>query len=647
MPAKQLLRAIGWLPHVCAVCSAFVLALIFWPPKSNLQIWKPSVRIPAGYTEMQPETLAWKQPILPEQYAQGSCGACHRADLPETPRLNHGRQLIARLNCIGCHQLQDIDRPVMLGPDLTNVGTKVSREWIYKWLKEPRTITDADGNVTVDGVAMEPRMPKFQLSDLELRALSAYLSMQHAKPIRSQGLNLSRGSGTAGAGNAAEQGQMTFNQLFCVTCHALAVDRGGETTLIGGNIGPELTKVGSKVKPEWLVAWLRDPQSYLEHTGMSKYEWSDKDLYQVSQYILTRLTDPDLLKDVPNLGPPTVEEVQLGQRLFVEKGCAECHVIQGVTPRSDFGPDLSALGMAAGPFLVEVKSARSLPVPPHFVRSDVRHLEIGVSEIPRSMITYLQAKITDPASVTPETHMPKFHLSQADLDDLTTALLSMSGPPVSGKSQSQLIVERPHAEFHPDGDMGKLYQRYKCYQCHMFNGYGGTLAPDLSYEGSRSQHQWLIEFLENPQTLRPTLTVRMPHFNMPEKDAITIADYLLSKLQNPNVHPAAIDEKELTPEMAAHGKQLFEVKYKCQSCHTIGSSGGYVGPSLNNAGNWLTPAWIEAWLDDPQALVPGAIEPRQSFAGDEKRDLTAYLMTLKQARSDKSSSAAATTGGQE
>jgi mono/diheme cytochrome c family protein len=637
----------GWLPHVVAIGSAIVLALVFWPPKSNLQPWKPSTRIPAGFAEMRPETLAWKQPILPAQFAQGSCGACHRANLPETPRLNHGRQLIARLNCIGCHRLQDVDRPVMLGPDLTNVGTKVSREWIYKWLKDPRTITDADGNVTVDGVAMQPRMPKFQLSDLELRALSAYLSSQHAKPIGAHRLNTGHASASPGGGDAAEQGQITFNQLFCVTCHALAVDRGGETTLIGGDIGPELTKVGSKVKPEWLVAWLRDPQSYLEHTGMPRYEWTDKDLYQVSQYILTRLTDPDLLKDVPKLGSPTVEEVQFGQRLFVEKGCAECHVIQGVVPRSDFGPDLSALGMAAGPFLVEVKSTRSLPVRLHFVRGDVKQLEIGVSQIPRSMIAYLQAKITDPASVTPETHMPRFHLSQTDLDDLTTALLSMSGPPISGESEHQLIIERPHKEFHPDGEMGQLYHRFKCYQCHMFNGDGGTLAPDLSYEGSRSQRQWLVEFLKNPQTLRPTLTVRMPHFNMSDKDANTIADFLSSTLQNPNVHPDATDERELTTEMAAHGKQLFEEKYKCQSCHTIGSSGGYVGPSLNNAGNWLTPAWIEAWLDNPQALIPGVIEPRQAFTGDEKRDLTAYLMTLKQNQSGKSSSVEAAAGGQQ
>jgi mono/diheme cytochrome c family protein len=535
----------------------------------------------------------------------------------------------------------------MLGPDLTYVGAKVSREWIYKWLKDPRTITDSDGNVIVDGVATDPRMPKFQLSDLELRALSAYLGVQGARPSGSQRVSRNAAASAPSSGDAADKGETLFNQMFCITCHSLSVNRGGEPTIIGGDIGPELTKVGSKIKPEWLVAWLRAPQSYLQHTRMPQYGWSDRDLHDVTQYILTKLTDPDLLKDVPELGIPTPGEIQLGQRLFVEKGCAECHIIQGVVPRSDFGPDLSSLGMAAGPFLVEIESPRRLPATLHFVRSDVSRLEIGVSQIPRSMVAYLQAKITDPTSVTPESHMPQFHVSQSDLDDLTTALLSMSGPPIVGDSQRQLVVERRHAEFQPEGDMGRLYQRFKCYQCHKFNGYGGTLAPDLSYEGSRSQHQWLVEFLQSPQTLRPTLTARMPHFNMSEKDAVTIADYISSTLQSPAVHPEAADAHEFTPEMAEHGRRFFEEKYKCQSCHTIGSSGGYVGPSLNNAGNWLTAAWIEAWLNNPQALVPGAIEPRQSIPESERRDITAYLMTLKQSGTDKSSQTGAAGGGRE
>ncbi len=97
--------------------------------------------------------------------------------------------------------------------------------------------------------------------------------------------------------------------------------------------------------------------------------------------------------------------------------------------------------------------------------------------------------------------------------------------------------------------------------------------------------------------------------------------------------------------MADHGKQLFETKYQCQSCHTIGSSGGYVGPSLNNVGNWMTGAWIEAWLRNPQALVPGAIEPRHGFSEEEIRDLTAYLLTLKQSPAAETASAA--PGGQQ
>jgi mono/diheme cytochrome c family protein len=639
MSAKSILRGIARRPYVFAVCSAFAVSLIYWQVRSD---WRELKQLTHGHVLLasaRARTLSWKQPMVPAQFAQASCGACHRGDLPQTPRLNHGRQLLVKYNCIACHQLQDIDRPAMLGPDLTNIGNKVSRPWIYKWLKEPRTLTDADGNIIVDGVATEPRMPKFQLSDLELRALSAYLSMQRTK--RPDAARIS--TVIAKTGDAADQGQMRFNQMFCVTCHAIAVERGGETKLIGGDIGPELTKVGSKVNPEWLVAWLRDPQGYLEHTKMPRYQWSDKDLYQVTQYILGKLTDPDLLKNVPDLGPAKDNEIQLGRQLFVEKGCAECHVIQGVKPKPEFAPNLSALGMAAGPYTVEVKSPRKLPASMHFVKGDVERLDIRQSIIPRSMIAYVQAKITNPASVTFDTNMPAFHESQTDLDDMTTALLSMTGPPIPNAGQDSVIVERRHPVFHPEGEAGQLIDRYRCTTCHAFNGFGGTLAPDLSFEGSRSKRDWLVQFLQNPPTLRPTLTVRMPRFNMPEKDAAVLADYLAANLRKTDVNPSAVDESSFTAQMAEQGKQLFETKYQCQSCHTIGSSGGYVGPSLNNVGNWMTAAWIEAWLRNPQKLVPGAVEPRHAFSDEEVRDLTAYMLTLKQTAAPESVAA----GGQQ
>jgi cytochrome c1 len=58
----------------------------------------------------------------------------------------------------------------------------------------------------------------------------------------------------------------------------------------------------------------------------------------------------------------------------------------------------------------------------------------------------------------------------------------------------------------------------------------------------------------------------------------------------------------------------------------------------------MTAAWMEAWLHNPQALVPGTIEPRHSFSDEEVRDLTAYLLTLKQAPA--TDTATAGSGGQ-
>lgn len=558
--------------------------------------------------EAHETTLAWEQPLLPVRYLQASCGSCHRGSLAQTPKLNRGRELIAKFNCIGCHKLEGIARPKMLGPDLTNIGTKVSREWIYKWLKEPRTISDKDGNVVVDGVKNEDelRMPQFTLSDEELRSLSAFLSTQKRKAIAPAKFDPRVLAKWEKSPDTVDQGELRFRQMFCTTCHAIAVTRAGETTLIGGTIGPELSKVGSKVNTDWLVAWLRNPEGYLPNTTMPRYGWSDEDLYKVTNYLQAKLTDSELLSNVPQLGALADAEVQQGKRLFMQKGCSSCHAIEGITAPTEFGPDLSNLG-----------------------GKTISQLEFGQSKIPHNLIAYIRAKVTDPHSVNAAARMPQFRFTPEDLDAIVTALLSMTGEPPT-PAWDQLRVPAPHAEFHPAGEFGEIIQRYRCYACHKFNGFGGTLAPDLSFEGSRAERAWLISFLKSPQTLRPTLTLRMPQFNMTDHEAGVIADYLGIAMQSPDVQPGSADRRAYTPELAKFGKELYEVKYQCQSCHTIGTSGGYVGPSLNNAGNWLRPEWIEAWLRNPQALDSQSIEPRLSLTDKEVKALTAYLLTLRQ-----------------
>jgi nitric oxide reductase subunit C len=236
--------------------------------------------------------------------------------------------------------------------------------------------------------------------------------------------------------------------------------------------------------------------------------------------------------------------------------------------------------------------------------------------------------------------MPQYTLNSNDLKAVTTALLSMSGD-IASTGLETLVQPAPHPQFRPAGTFGELFERYKCYVCHRFNGYGGTLAPDLTFEGSRAQRQWIVDFLKNPQTLRPTLTFRMPQFNISTEEATILADYLGMVMQTPNVNLAGAETKSFTPQMADLGKQLYQVKYQCQACHTIGSTGGYVGPNLSNIGNWMNAAWIEDWLKDPQTLVADSIEPQRSLTDEERTALTAYLMTLKQSGSGR---AAASVG---
>jgi mono/diheme cytochrome c family protein len=568
--------------------------------------------------EAHQATLTWEQSQLPVSYIQSSCGVCHRADMPETPRLNKGRQILTELNCIGCHKLQGIARPDMLGPDLTNIGNKTSRQWIIKWLKEPRTITDSSGNISVNGYENEeePRMPQFRLSDTEMRSLSSFLIAQKAQQIEAYKFDPRVLAAWEKKADVQDQGQIRFKEMFCSTCHSLAVVRGGETQLIGGDIGPELTKVASKVNSDWLIYWLRNPQAYLPHNLMPRYGWSDEDLYKVTRYILGNLTDPDLLKDVPKPEVAQSSEIQIGKKLFQEKGCSGCHVITGIKTQQDFGPDLSSEGAKT-----------------------VSQLEFGSAKIEHNLIPFLEAKMADSFSVNSSARMPQYHFKPDDLAATTTALLSMTGSQ-SIPGIGTLLVPARNPDYRPAGDYGNAYERYRCYVCHRFNDVGGTLAPDLSYEGSRAPRRWIAEFLKNPQTVRPTLIFRMPQFNIGDKEANVLADYVEMVLQSARVDANATNLQPFTPAQAAMGKQLYEVKYQCQSCHTIGASGGYVGPNLSNAGNWLNAAWIETWLKDPQSLVSDAIEPRRNLTAEEIQALTAYLVTLKQSGSSKQSTAA-------
>jgi mono/diheme cytochrome c family protein len=300
------------------------------------------------------------------------------------------------------------------------------------------------------------------------------------------------------------------------------------------------------------------------------------------------------------------QQIEHGERLVVENGCASCHEINGIKKPENFAPELTRIG--------------SKPLSQLIFVEGMNH----------ALPDYVAAKVSNPRSFGPSLKMPQFRLTQQQVDALTTALLAQTDRAFN-QPPTMRIASLQQSKYEPAGHAGQLMKDLRCFSCHMINGHGGDMAPDLSYEGTAVQRDWLVQFLKNPETLRPALIRRMPKFNLSDAEINALTDYMLTVYQTPEFDRDSIPASELTPAMAEQGKQLYYSKFACQSCHIADykKDKGYIGPALAGTGKRFNAAWVYHWLKDPQALRPGSTEPNQHMTDEEARDLAAFLMSLK------------------
>jgi cytochrome c2 len=362
--------------------------------------------------------------------------------------------------------------------------------------------------------------------------------------------------------------------------------------------------VGSKVKPEWLQAWLRNPRNYDEETAMPHYRFNDPQVATLSGFLLAK-ADSDLLANV-HLEAATPEQIAHGKRLVSDYGCASCHEIAGIKKPENFAPELSRIG--------------NKPVTQLIFLPGMQH----------TLPDYIAGKIKQPRAFAPGLKMPQYTFTTAQVDSLTTALLALNDRAAT-LPPSLLVVAPPESNYQPAGKAGKLMTDLACFSCHRINGHGGDMAPDLTWEGSSVQRQWLVEFLKNPNTLRPSLIRRMPKLNLTEGEINELTDYIMTVYQSPAVDRDSMPLSGYPQGQVELGKQLFYGKYACQGCHIVDSKTdkGYIGPTLTQVGSRLTAAWIFEWMKNPQALRPGTAEPNRAMSDEDARALTAFLISQK------------------
>ncbi len=175
---------------------------------------------------------------------------------------------------------------------------KLSNQEIYE-------VIDKGGR----GVDLAPTMPTFGkvFSEAEIWSLVAYVRTLHpykgdpvvfdeAKPfsgkrpsvkpvteVEFQALFAEKVVDDAVKSELIGVGEDLFEEYGCVGCHRI---RGK-----GGELGPDLSRAGFMLQPQFIYRWIRNPQSFKPHTRMPNLDLSEEDALSVALYVST-LKDP-------------------------------------------------------------------------------------------------------------------------------------------------------------------------------------------------------------------------------------------------------------------------------------------------------------------------------------------------------------------
>ncbi|MEK6570778.1 MAG: c-type cytochrome [Bacteroidota bacterium] len=527
----------------------------------------------------------WPNPLLGEGIRERLCGKCHQesVDFPEAPTLSDGRKLFETSGCLGCHNVEGYVKVPNIGPPLNHIAIKVKPSWLTRWILNPKQYLP------------KTKMPNFRFSEEEAHAVQAYLLEKSQTKPTGRRMTL-----PAPSPDLIEKGKMLFGYARCVSCHSL--------NGAGGTLAPDLAKIASKVRVDWLFNWIKNPRAYQPNTKMPQYRFTDQEIAFVVTYLSTLGGSESENGEVAITY--STEEVRRGEKLLNEYGCLGCHDPVGQ----------EAVGGKVGADLT------------FFGDKPIENIDFGdVRDVPRTKEAWVQAKLQNPRVFSTERiqlKMPDFGLTAGEARALTTILLGFTEehPP-------DPVVRKREAEsnYSPPGDFGRLVTELNCLTCHKINGRGGTLAPDLSYQGSRANAEWMKKFLRNPTTLRPTLAARMPKFNLPEQEIEIIVNYMKTALILNDVPTNFLKGDKFPKEEIEQGRKLYYEKYRCHSCHQINYEGGTMGPELvssdTNIRERRTAGWIYKWIKDPKTLDRGTIEPNLGLSDEEALLITKFLLS--------------------
>ncbi|MGM0576395.1 MAG: c-type cytochrome [Myxococcota bacterium] len=176
-----------------------------------------------------------------------------------------------------------------------------------------------------------------------------------------------------------------------------------------------------------------------------------------------------------------------------------------------------------------------------------------------------------------------------------------------------------------------------CMGCHTLLGEGAYYAPELTKVVERRGKPWIRTFLKDPEAMYPGRR-RMVQYDFTEQeisDVVAFLDWVGGIDTNgfpadPIYGDEAKSAGAATKGQAHVGDRPEIFSQLCTACHSLGGSGGNVGPALDGVGaRFDDPEELNAWLEDPQSVKPGTAMPDLGLSEAQRDELVTFLMKQK------------------
>ena len=363
-------------------------------------------------------------------------------------------------------------------PPLGELAARVRPGFVFAWLQDPTQYWP------------EATMPTPRLTRSEAHALASWLTTAATTPKLPAPPALLAPIDPA----LAQAGKKLIGTYGCFGCHDIA---GFEQD---GRPGPDLSDYGTKdprdmhfgaaPPPRPQRTWARFTETKLRtpralatadiHPVMPQWALSEPEVLGLAVYLRgLRANSPPAAYRVQ---PPRAAQHRLAERVIEERGCRQCHKLDGQA-----GAIARYYGDAhLAPPQLDGAGARLQP-------------------------QWLYGYLLDPGPLRPwlEVRMPRFRLTAAEAEAVTAWLAERAEQPPSLRPLATRPLTPERAQLG-----AQLLDRLKCVTCHrMQRGEGvetAQLAPDLGLARQRLDPAWIRKFLQDPDKLLPG--TRMPQF---------------------------------------------------------------------------------------------------------------------------------------